>query len=131
SLFYALYQISTRFLSGVDSSVTTLFYSVLVGTVVMSAAVPFVWIMPDLEGWLLLALIGLLGGVSHFIVIRAFDYTAASTVAPFNYTQLIWTVVLGYFAFGHFPDGLTILGAAIIVLSGLYVIHRERQVKAA
>lgn len=129
SLFYALYQLTTRFLSGVDSSVTTAFYSVLVGTVVMSFVAPFVWIAPDLKGWLLLALVGLLGGVSHFIMIVAFKYTAASTVAPFNYTQLIWMTVIGYVAFGNLPDGLTILGAAIIVASGLYILYRENQVK--
>ncbi|MZR30307.1 DMT family transporter [Sneathiella litorea] len=127
SLFYALYQLTTRFLSGVDSSVTTAFYSVLVGTIVMSFVMPFVWIMPDLEGWILLAIVGFLGGVSHFIMIVAFKYTAASTVAPFNYTQLIWMAVIGYLAFGNLPDGMTILGAAIIVGSGLYIIHRERQ----
>lgn len=127
SLFYALYQLTTRFLSGVDSSVTTAFYSVLVGTVVMSFVMPFIWIAPDLEGWILLAIVGFLGGVSHFIMIVAFKYTAASTVAPFNYTQLIWMAVIGYLAFGNLPDGMTILGAVIIVGSGLYIIHRERQ----
>ncbi|MEX1035006.1 MAG: DMT family transporter [Sneathiella sp.] len=130
SLFYALYQLTTRFLSGVDSSATTAFYSVLVGTIVMSCVAPFIWIAPDLMGWLLLALVGLLGGVSHFIMIVAFKYTAASTVAPFNYTQIIWMAIIGYFAFGNLPDGMTILGAAIIVGSGLYIIHRERVVKA-
>lgn len=131
SLFYALYQLTTRFLSDVDSSATTAFYSVLVGTIVMSCVLPFVWTTPDLYGWLLLGLVGLLGGVSHFIMIVAFKYTTASTVAPFNYTQIIWMAVIGYIAFGNLPDGMTILGAAIIVASGLYIIHRERQRKAA
>ncbi|PHQ68700.1 MAG: EamA family transporter [Sneathiella sp.] len=127
SVFYSLYQIATRFLAGLDSSVTTLFYTALVGSVVMSAVVPFFWVTPDLMGWLMLALIGLIGGVSHFIMIRAFTYTTASTAAPFQYTQLIWTIVFGYFAFGDFPDNLTIVDASIIVASGLYILYRERR----
>jgi len=131
SVFYALYQIATRFLNGVDSSVTTLFYTALVGTVVMSIAAPFSWVAPDLEGWLILALIGLIGGGSHFIMIRAFAFTTPSTVAPFQYTQLIWTIVFGFFAFGDFPDNFTIIGAGIIVASGLYILYRERQLGKA
>ena len=63
------------------------------------------------------------------IIIKAFDYTEASTVAPFQYTQLIWLAIFGYLVFGNFPDNFTILGAAIIVASGLYILYRERQVK--
>ncbi|MFC4270211.1 EamA family transporter [Sneathiella chungangensis] len=131
SIFYSLYQISTRFLSGIDDPVTTITYSALVGTVVMSAVVPFFWVMPDLHGWLILGVIGFIGGFSHFIIIKAFDYTAASTVAPFQYTQLIWMAVFGYFVFGNFPDNFTILGAVIIVASGLYILYRENQIKKA
>jgi drug/metabolite transporter (DMT)-like permease len=131
SIFYALYQIATRFLSGLDSSVTTISYTALVGTVVMSCVVPFFWETPDAMGWLMLAVIGLIGGFSHFIIIKAFDYTEASTVAPFQYTQLIWLAIFGYFIFGNFPDNFTILGAGIIVASGLYILYRERQIKEA
>ncbi|MEP3246121.1 MAG: DMT family transporter [Sneathiella sp.] len=126
SVFYASYQIATRKLAGVDTSITTLFYTALVGAIVMSIATPFVWTMPDLEGWLILAVIGLIGGVSHFIIIKALSFTSASTAAPFSYTQLIWTALSGYVFFGDLPDNFTILGAAVIVASGLYILYRER-----
>ncbi|WP_169545415.1 DMT family transporter [Sneathiella aquimaris] len=126
SVFYASYQIATRKLAGIDSSVTTLFYTALVGTVVMSIVAPFVWTAPDAKGWGLLAVIGLIGGVSHFVIIKAFSYTSASTAAPFSYTQLVWTAIFGYFAFGDLPDQYTILGAIVIVASGLYILYRER-----
>ncbi len=126
SFFYASYQIATRKLAGVDGSLTTLFYTALVGTLVMSATVPFFWTMPDLQGWGILAVIGLIGGVSHFIIIQAFSFTTASTAAPFSYTQLIWTAIFGYFIFGDLPDNFTIIGALIIVASGLYILYRER-----
>lgn len=127
SICYSLYQIATRFLSGIDKPATTLFYTSLVGTILMSVAMPFFWVTPDLEGWLVLVVIGLIGGVSHFIMIKAFDFTAASTAAPFQYTQLIWMAIFGYIVFGDFPDGLTIVGTLIIVCSGLYILFRERQ----
>ena len=126
AIFYACYQIATRKLAGVDSAYTTIFYTALVGAVVMSFVVPFKWTSPDLMGWVLLATIGLIGGVSHFIIILAFSYTTASNAAPFAYTQLIWTAIFGYFAFGDLPDNYTILGAVIIVCSGLYILYRER-----
>jgi len=128
AVFYASYQIATRKLAGVDSSYTTIFYTALVGTIVMSIVAPFFWVTPDLFGWGMLALIGLIGGVSHFIIILAFTYTTASTAAPFAYTQLIWTAIFGFFAFGDLPDEFTILGATIIVGSGLYILYRERQI---
>jgi drug/metabolite transporter (DMT)-like permease len=127
SIFYASYQIATRKLAGVDSSYTTIFYTALVGTIVMTAIVPFFWVQPDLIGWIMLGVIGLIGGVSHFIMIVAFRYTTASTAAPFSYTQLIWTAIFGYFLFGDLPDQFTILGAIIIVGSGLYILYRERK----
>ncbi|WP_169569040.1 DMT family transporter [Sneathiella limimaris] len=128
SVFYASYQIATRKLAGVDSSYTTIFYTALVGTIVMSCIAPFFWVQPDLFGWGMLIVIGLIGGVSHFIIILAFNYTAASTVAPFSYTQLISAAIIGYFAFGDLPDEFTILGAVIIVCSGLYILYRERKI---
>jgi len=128
SIFYASYQLATRKLAGVDSSYTTIFYTSLVGTVAMSFVVPFFWVQPDLFGWGMLMLIGLIGGVSHFIIILAFSYTSAATVAPFSYVQLIWAGVIGYFAFGDLPDEYTVLGAAVIVCSGLYILYRERQI---
>lgn len=127
---YALYQLTTRFLAGVDDSLTTAFYSVSVGTVVVSCIVPFFWVNPaGIWSWALLAFVGLIGGVSHFIMIKAFEYTTAATTAPFNYTQLIWMTLIGLVFFGNFPDGWTIVGAGIIVLSGLYVLYTQRRQK--
>ncbi len=126
SVFYASYQIATRKLAGVDSALTTLFYTALVGTIVMTAVVPFFWTAPSMEGWFMLAVVGLIGGVSHFIIIKALSFTSASTAAPFSYTQLIWTAIFGYIIFGDLPDNYTILGALIIVASGLYILYRER-----
>ncbi len=128
---FALYQITTRQLSGTESPYTTLFYTALVGTVVMCAVAPFVWEPPDPEGWGLMILIGFLGAIGHYALIKAFDYAQPSLLAPFNYTQLIWATLLGFFMFGDFPDRWTILGALVVASSGLFVLHREHRVVAA
>src|SRR3546814_20671546 len=85
ALFNAFYQLSTRMLSGTDGPMTTLLYSAAVGMVAMTAVQPFVWTAPDPEGWFLMMALGVLGGVSHFALIKAFQTDAASTLAPFHY----------------------------------------------
>ncbi len=126
AFFYALYQIITRKLSSTEAPLTTLFYTASVGTVVTTLAVPFFWTTPDVQGWLLMGLIGILGSTGHFAMIKAFEYAPATTIAPFGYTSLLWATAYGYAIFGEFPDTFTLAGAAIIAASGLYVLHRER-----
>lgn len=122
---YGLYQIATRLLSRTDAPLTTLFYTPTIGALAMSAAMPFFWTTPDMAGWALMALIGLIGGVSHFTLIKAFASAPAATVSPFGYTSLIWATLYGLAVFGDFPDLWTIAGASIIAGSGLYILHRE------
>jgi len=123
---YAFYVIATRFLARTDSSDTTQFYTNLVGAVAMTAIVPFVWKMPDsiLTGALML-LIGLLGGFGHYLLILAHRLAPASTLAPFIYTQMVWTTTLGFLVFGDVPHFWTIVGGSIVIASGLYLLHRE------
>lgn len=128
---FALYQISTRVLSRFDSWTTTLFYSASVGLVVMTALVPFHWRTPDLEGWAWMALLGAIGGFGHSMMIKAFAAAPASTLAPFTYLQLVWSTLIGWLAFGDFPDGWTLIGASIVAASGLYVLYRERRIRGA
>lgn len=129
---FALFQILTRALGRTsERSLTTLFYTPLAGAVVATVAVPFVWVAPDLRGWLLLAALGLLGGLANFTQIKSLELAPASTIAPFIYTNLVWATLYGYLLFGDLPDGWTVLGAAIIAGSGLYVFYRERARAAA
>lgn len=127
---FALYQISTRILSRTDGWKTTLFYSASVGLVAMTTLVPFHWRTPDPEGWAWMVLLGLLGGFGHLMMIKAFTAAPASTLAPFTYLQLVWSTAIGLLIFGDFPDGWTLVGAAIIAASGLYVLYRERRLRA-
>lgn len=122
----ALLQIATRQLSRHDSPMTSLFYTALVGTLVMSAVVPFHWSPPDASGWLFFCVLGFFGAASHYAMIKAFEAAPAPTIAPFIYSNLIWATVFGYLVFGDLPDGWTVLGAFIIAASGIYIFYRER-----
>ncbi len=122
---FALYQITTRILSRTDATLNTLMYTPLLGAAVLSVVAPFSWVMPDAQDWALMALTGMFGGLGHFTMIRAFTWAPAATVSPFGYSALIWATLFGLGLFGDFPDGWTILGAVVIVGSGLYILHRE------
>lgn len=126
AVMYAFYQLLTRLIANQEQPLTTLFYSAVVGTIATSAVVPFVWHTPT--DWLelaLLALTGVLGGTGHLALIKAFEVAPASVLAPFTYSQLVWALLLGYLAFGEFPDRWSLIGMAVIVGSGIYVIYRE------
>ena len=123
---YAFYVISTRLLARTDSSETTLFYSNLVGAIAMLPIIPFVWSAPQ-NAWVvaLMVLIGALGSGGHYLLIRGHRLAPASALAPFIYTQMIWTTALGFLVFGDVPHTWTIVGGSIVVASGLYLLHRE------
>ena len=94
----------------------------------MSLAMPFVFIMPrTLLDALLFACLGLLGGVGHYLVIRAFQLGHAAVIAPLGYVELIGSTLLGYLIFGQFPDLWTWVGAGVIISSGAYIALRERR----
>ena len=127
ALMNALYQILTRKVAGLEPPLTSLFYGSLVGAVMFAPVLPFAWEMPqDPWHWVLLLVLGLLATVGHFILIRAFEFAPATLLAPFVYTQLLWTMLAGYLVFGDFPDGGSILGMAIIVGAGLYLVGHQR-----
>jgi drug/metabolite transporter (DMT)-like permease len=127
TLCYALYSLTTRILARTDSNETTLFYSNLVGVVVMTPIVGFVWTTPDSVLIALLMLVaGALASLGHFLLIAAHRLAPASLLSPFIYSQLAWTVALGFFVFGDVPNRWTLAGAGIVIASGLYLLHRER-----
>lgn len=122
----SIYQILTRKVRAIDQPLTTLFYSGLVGALMTSAVVPAYWTVPDVAGWSLFIVVGLLGALSHFCLIRAFRIAPASSVVPFSYSSLLWATLFGFLLFGALPDRWTLLGASIIIGSGLYIFHREQ-----
>jgi drug/metabolite transporter (DMT)-like permease len=127
ALCYALYSISTRVLSRSDSDATTNFYSNLVGAAVITVAVPFVWTpQGDPKVIALMSSMGLLSGTGHYLLIRAHRLAPASILAPFIYTEIVWMIALGFLVFGDLPNTWTLAGVAVVILSGLYLLYRER-----
>jgi drug/metabolite transporter (DMT)-like permease len=119
---YAVYQVLTRKVAGIDPPETSTIYSSLVGGFGMFAVLPFVWRTPEsLRDILFFCSLGAIGAMGHYLVARAFTNAPANIVSPFQYMQLIGSVTIGYVFFGDFPDLLTWVGAAIIVGSGLYI----------
>jgi drug/metabolite transporter (DMT)-like permease len=124
---WALYQVLTRIVGRADPPMTSLFYAVAVGAAGLTVVVPFVWQAPDLQGWALLAFAAAAGACAHYLLISALQITPAAILQPLSYMMVVWATLVGFLVFGNLPDWSTILGAAIIVASGLYVVSRERR----
>jgi drug/metabolite transporter (DMT)-like permease len=128
SFAYALYQIATRLVGRYDNAATGIIFAALFGSLGMSIAMPFVFVMPrSLLDGLLFGSLGFLGGFGHYLVIRAFQLGPAAAIAPLGYVELVGSVVLGYLLFNNFPDLWTWAGAAVIIASGIYIAWRERR----
>jgi len=125
AFLYAGVQISTRILGRTDGALTTLLYSSAGGAIIATIGVLFFWVTPSFQQWLLLGWMGFLGALSHYLMIKAYAIAPASLLAPFDYTTIIWATFLGYVMFADLPDTWTVLGAIIIMSSGLYLIRRE------
>jgi drug/metabolite transporter (DMT)-like permease len=126
AVFYGTFQILTRTLAGEDSRVL-LFYPALIGTLMMTALLPWLGIGFEMP-WTDVAVItvaGLLGTIGHFFFILAFQRAPASALTPFTYMQLVWATLIGWVAFGNFPDTWTLAGMAVIA-GARRARHRSR-----
>jgi drug/metabolite transporter (DMT)-like permease len=123
---FALFGIITRYLAAFDRSEVTLFYTLLAGAVLMAPFAIADWIWPTTPlAWALLISTGVYGGLGHYAFIVAYRYAAASTLAPLPYVSLLTHTAAGFLVFGQLPDHWTLAGAAIVILTGLYLLHRE------
>lgn len=132
TLVYALYSILTRRLAGTETQASLVFYSSFFGILILA---PFAWANAQLPSHplevALLFLFGVFGMVGHTMFIKASRLASAPKLAPFVYSQLLWMTLLGFVVFGDLPDWWTVLGAAIICASGLYLMYRERVLRLA
>ena len=129
-LSYSSYVIMTRKMSATETAESLIFYSALAPVILMALAVPFYGSMPaSVVEWGVLLSLGIYGGLGHWLLIKAYGQATTGALAPYPYLQMVWMIVLGYLVFGDVPDGFTLSGAAIIVASGLYIVHRERRLR--
>jgi drug/metabolite transporter (DMT)-like permease len=128
AFLFAGYQILTRKLAGHDDPISTLFFPGLIACFVVPPVFPGAFTVPGvpLHAALLVA-IGILGAVGHFLLIRAHAMAPATLLSPFGYTQLLVTILLGWIVFGELPDGIALIGIALISGSGLGLILASRR----
>jgi len=124
---FALRQILSRVLADSDRTATTVAYTALVGSLLLTVPLPFVWQTPasGLELTLCVS-IAAMAGVAEVLVIKALEIALAVVVAPVQYTLIIWGTIYGFLVFGQLPDLWTWVGTAIIVVTGLYMLRREQ-----
>ena len=128
-IMYGFYLIITRKLSTSDNPLLTLLLTGVVGAVIITCVMPFVWVKPTLNQWSMMAAIGVFACIGHLFLILSLKYADASKLAPFSYFEIITNIIIGYYFFSDFPDNWTFLGLFIIVLSGIYISRRENTVK--
>jgi drug/metabolite transporter (DMT)-like permease len=103
-----------------------LYFSILTTLLGLSTIV-LGWRLPDAEDFLLLVVIGILGGIGQILITQSYRYADTSILAPFDYTTMIWGLLLGWFVFGDLPSLTVSIGGIIVAAAGLFVIWRERQ----
>lgn len=120
----AIYQTMTRAQSQADPPEVQVLYAGLAGAAVMTLAMPLWWTSQwwaradyTAFDWTVFSLMGVFGSMGHLLLARAFKLAPASRLTPWSYTQLLWAVLLGWLAFGDTPDGITLIGMALIAFS--------------
>ena len=126
ALMFSLYVVLTMLVSRSDSSETSLFYMAWVGLVFSAAVGPFYWTWPDAEGWFWLMALACTSITGHVLFVMALKEAPAAVLQPYQYTILVWAAIFGFVFFGDIPDLPTVIGASVIVASGLYTLYREQ-----
>lgn len=128
TISYSFYILLTRRLTRDETAEGMILLPALIAAAIMTPIGIMQWqAVPGAFHWALLLVTGLFGGLGHWFLIKAHETAPAPVLAPFLYTQLLWMVLLGYLVFGDIPGWSTVVGAAIIVSSGIYLFYRERQ----
>jgi len=124
ALLFAFYVVLTRLAATSDRPQTSFFYMGAVSAALMLPALPFIW-RPIAWGdiWLFAAL-GVFCVSAHFCMIKALSLASVAVLQPFNYSQLVWSILVGFLVFGDIPDKYVFIGAGLIVFSGLFVLFR-------
>jgi drug/metabolite transporter (DMT)-like permease len=125
ALSYAVYQILTRFVSNFDTSETSFFYTGITGAIILSFVGPFFYIDVLKSDWILILMIFFLGTSAHYFVIKAYQYSEASLLQPFNYLQLVFVSLIGMIVFNEVLEIPVLIGSLMIVLAGLFTFWRD------
>lgn len=119
--------IQTRRLTQSETTPSIVFYFSLICAIAGALTLPFDWYTPTWPELAGLVSLGMIGGLAHIFLTESYRHAAASVVAPFDYSTMIWAIILGYYVFGEIPTNAVYIGSAIVAAAGLFVIWRERQ----
>ena len=125
ALSYAVYQILTRFVSKFDASETSFFYTGITGAIILSFVGPFFYIDVLKSDWVLILMICFLGTSAHYFVIKAYQYSEASLLQPFNYLQLVFVSLIGMIVFNEVLEIPVLIGSLMVVSAGLFTFWRN------
>jgi len=129
AFLYAWLMIGARWVDARESVWTLMLYLVGAGALLSALVQPFVWVEPRPEDmWLFLG-VALFGTIGITLITQAFRLAPAPVVAPLEYSALIWATAFGWLIWGEIPDLVTYLGAVVIILSGVFIVFRERQLE--
>jgi drug/metabolite transporter (DMT)-like permease len=124
-LFSALTTLLVRQLSATETSTTIVLWQSLLMTAFTLVVLPFVWVTPGWRDLALLVLMGVVGGSAQWLLTEAYASAQVSALGPYSYSSLLWSILLGWMAWGDVPAASMLAGAALIVAAGLYILHRE------
>jgi drug/metabolite transporter (DMT)-like permease len=131
TILYAIYQVMTRIVSRVDRAETTFLYQIVLGAALLAPLAPWVWVTPPPIHWPLFLLLAGLGAGGHLLLIKALHAAPAVLIQPFTYSMLIWATLFGWLFFGNVPGVWTLLGAALVIVAGVYAALREHRLRMA
>ena len=134
ALFAAMAMIFVRKLCETEKTSTIVTWFSGCATVLALLTIPVGWIwpsqawsVPDFETGCLLVLVGLSGGVGQIFLTQSYRFADASTIAPFDYTNMLWAILLGWFLFAEVPVMEVIMGSSVVIAAGIFVIYREHR----
>lgn len=127
AIFAALAQVFVRKLTAHERTSAIVFWFSVTSALLSLLTLPFGWVWPDAETAALLVSIGLLGGLAQIFMTSAYRFGEASLIAPFEYTSMILSVAIGWFFFDEIATPTMLAGAALVILAGMLIIWRERQ----
>jgi drug/metabolite transporter (DMT)-like permease len=114
-------------MAGHDPTATTLLWSAVVGLAAMTLVLPWGWTWASPSAWALGIALGLVASAGQYLMVQAYRFAPASLLAPFSYTSLLWSTLLGWGLFGALPDIWTLVGAVVIVVAGLVAVRPDRK----
>lgn len=128
--FLGIYFVMSAKIAGQAPPMVITFQTNIIGTALISGAMPFVWIAPTPAQWAMFVGLGLVANLGHLLILSAYRRAEASLLAPLAYTEMIGATIVGWLFFGDFPDGWTFLGVGVLIGCAIYISVRERQVAA-